>query len=104
MSAVQIQQHANSVVLRVVGEFTFSINREFREAYKSHPDADSFTVDLSQASYMDSAGLGMLVQLRDFAGGTPEAVSIAGANGVIKNILEVANFNKLFRLKSANTV
>lgn len=98
MSQVLVNKQSERVTLSVVGEFTFGMNREFREAYKANAGAAGFVIDLSQSTYMDSAGLGMLVQLRDFAGGNKASVSITGANETIHNILQVAKFNKLFEI------
>ena len=100
MSSVRVTEHTDKVVLTVDGDFTFELNREFREAYKAHAGKRCFEVDLTSAHYMDSAGLGMLVQLREFAGGENACVSITGTNGTIQSILEVANFERLFRLSA----
>jgi len=47
---------------------------------------------------MDSAGLGMLIQLRDFAGGQAASIRLVGLNDTIRTILNVANFSRLFEL------
>ena len=45
---------------------------------------------------MDSAALGMLLQWREHAGGKRQAVRLANAQPVIRDILAVANFDQLF--------
>lgn len=50
--------------LSVSGRFTFHIHREFNDALKAiEPQAKRVTIDLSTTEYMDSAGLGLLVQM-----------------------------------------
>ena len=85
-------------MLSIEGDFTFDLHQKFRNAYKGYEKNQRFTVDLSKANYMDSSGLGMLVQLREFAGGDSAHVKITGANEVISQVLAVAKFNKLFTL------
>ena len=79
-------------------DFVFDVNREFREAYRQSPADRSFVVDLSRSSYMDSAGLGMLIQLRDYAGGGQARIRLTGVNDTIRSILSVANFERLFEI------
>lgn len=98
MGKVTVLQTNECLVLGIDGEFTFDLNRDFRDAYKTSPGKTRYTVDLGKTRYMDSAGLGMLVQLREFAGGSGGQVTIKGAHGATRKILEVANFGKLFKL------
>lgn len=75
----------------------FDLNRQFRDAYQSLPAKTPVTVDLSGADYIDSAGLGMLIRLREHAGDASNAVTIKGANPTVQQILDVANFHQLFK-------
>lgn len=98
MSSIQVSELGENVTIRIRGDFTFEINHTFRESYKAFPKSKCFHVDLSETNYIDSAGLGMLVQLREYAGGNSACVSIVGANTVVLSILSVANFQKLFKM------
>jgi anti-anti-sigma factor len=100
MSAVITRVQDGNVVLAVTRDFTFDLNQHFRAAYKAHPPATPFVVDLTQAGYMDSAGLGMLLQLREFAGGSQSRVTIRGCNEVLREILKIANFERLFQIQA----
>lgn len=89
----------SELTIEVEGRFDFSAHLEFRKAYeKSAPKPKKFTVDMSRASYLDSSALGMLLLLRDFAGGDSAQVSIANCSPEVKNILTVSNFDQLFKL------
>lgn len=87
----------SQVVISVDGRFDFSQHKAFREAYKdSDGKSTSFVIDLSDASYLDSSALGMLLLLREFVGCDPKRVKIMGANDDVARVLKIANFDKLF--------
>jgi anti-anti-sigma factor len=48
---------------------------------------------------MDSSALGMLLQLREHAGGSNQSVLIRNCNPEIAEILRISNFNKLFTME-----
>lgn len=102
MSNISTSEKNHELTLSIEGEFSFSMHRDFRESYKHHPDIRGYTVDLSRATYIDSAGLGMLVQLQQYAGHSHRPVSITGAHDVVAEILQIARFDKLFRIASVN--
>lgn len=86
------------VLLKVSGRFDFSSHREFSSAYKQFPKADrQFVVDLSATDYMDSSSMGMLLQLREHASAA-KPVTLANPNEMVREILQIANFDKLFTI------
>jgi HptB-dependent secretion and biofilm anti anti-sigma factor len=98
-----MQAHVTStegrVVIRLEGRFDFSAHREFREAVDSalkEGGGRELVVDLAGVEYLDSSALGMLLMLRDRARGGGRSVSLANGRGAVKQVLEIANFNKLF--------
>lgn len=98
MSQIALSSDNGAYKIVIAGKFTFDRNTEFRVAYKQVPANHPITVDLSRTDYMDSAGLGMLVRLREHAGSGRTAITLAGANPTIRNILDVANFDRLFTI------
>ncbi len=86
------------VTIHVSGRFDFSAHREFMGAYKEYAKGEkSFIVDLEGAEYMDSSAMGMLLQLRDH--GTPGGeIALINANEGVREILRIANFDKLFTI------
>ena len=99
MADIHTEQLSDRVVIRIRGDFTFDINREFREAYQAYPPGSRFEVDLSQTRYMDSAGLGMLIRLREHAASNGAPVTLSGAAATVHTILDVANFSRLFDIR-----
>ncbi|MBI2235929.1 MAG: STAS domain-containing protein [Magnetospirillum sp.] len=53
-------------------------------------------IDLNQLDYMDSAGLGMLLTLRDGAERAGIEVRLTRAKGEVKELLTLACFDSLF--------
>jgi anti-anti-sigma factor len=47
---------------------------------------------------LDSSALGMLLMLRDKMSGVNKDVSLTGVQGNVKQVLDIANFGKLFRI------
>ncbi len=87
------------LTIEVEGRFDFSAHLDFRKAYeKSAPKPKKYVIDMGRASYLDSSALGMLLLLRDFAGGDTAQVSISHCSPEVKNILTVSNFDQLFQL------
>jgi len=87
------------VTIHVSGRFDFSSHQPFLEAYQGHPKGErQFEVDLAETEYMDSSALGMLLQLRDHAAKEGGNIRLINANDSVRQILEIANFSKLFDL------
>lgn len=99
MSNIALSNRNGVPTITIQGSFTFDENRHFRDVYEQIPRNKPVAVDLSRTDYMDSAGLGMLLRLREHAGNDPKSVRLVGANDTVKLILEVANFGRLFTLE-----
>lgn len=98
--AVQSAVTGDEVRISVDGRFDFSVHREFRDAYRDTDGPSSrYRVDLARVEYLDSSALGMLLLLKEFAGGDRGRVAIEHCQPEVKKILEVANFHRLFELR-----
>lgn len=88
-----------TVTITVSGRFDFTVHEEFRSAYENTaPASTRYVVDLGFTDYVDSSALGMLLLLREHAGGAAERVALKGARPDVKKILSIANFDKLFAM------
>lgn len=56
-------------------------------------------VDFSALTYMDSAGLGFLLTLREKATAARATVVLAKPTGIVKDILDLARFDTLFAIR-----
>ena len=87
--------------IKLSGRFDFNTHREFRGAYEplvAESDIRMVTVDFSGVDYLDSSALGMLLMLRDKLGGANKEVVLTGVRGNVKQVLDIANFRKLFQI------
>jgi HptB-dependent secretion and biofilm anti anti-sigma factor len=94
-----VLMEAGKAVIKLIGRFDFNTHREFRGAYEPLIcDAAIHTVivDLSSVDYLDSSALGMLLMLRDKLGGANKEIALMGVRGNVKQVLDIANFGKLF--------
>ena len=87
-------------VIRLEGRFDFNAHRDFRDAIDTvlASPASVIVVDFDAVEYLDSSALGMLLMLRDRAKGAAREVSLTRCRGVAKQILDIANFGKLFSI------
>ncbi len=76
--------------------------RAFKSAYEGQigsSEISAIEIDLGNVDYLDSAALGMLLLLRDQASGTHKTVILSNCHGVVQQILDIANFKKLFTIQ-----
>ena len=79
------------------GRFDFSSHQDFRKAYENADiSPEKYIVDMNATTYLDSSALGMLLLLRDFAGGDHANIRIINCNDDVKKILTISNFEQLF--------
>ena len=93
-------RHDNTTVIKVKGRFDFSCHASFREAYANAPNGCEFVIDMDEASYMDSAALGMLLLLREHVQQQGGRVSITNCRGQTYDVLQIANFHRLFKIQT----
>ena len=90
---------SQKLTISIEGRFDFSAHKEFRECYESlESRPDSYLVDMASANYIDSSALGMLLLLRDHAGGDQADVEIVNCSADVRKILTISNFDQLFTI------
>lgn len=92
---------AGKAVIKLAGRFDFNTHRDFRGAYEpliTDADVRTVNVDFSAVDYLDSSALGMLLMLRDKLSGANKEVALTGVRDNVKQVLDIANFSKLFKI------
>lgn len=95
-----ISNDGKELVIAVVGRFDFHQHDEFRQVL-DHVKGKSFaniTLDLGAVDDLDSSALGMMLLLRDSFGGDKAGIRIVRCRSEIREMLEMANFQGLFKL------
>lgn len=95
---VSHQGNDRRVVLQ--GHFTFTDNHKFKQIMQlmEQPDIRSITLDFAGVEFIDSAGLGMLLLLRDECQSRSLSISISSARGQVEKIFLLSRFDQLFTL------
>ena len=100
---ISVSHGSDATTISIKGRFNFEMHSQFRTAYQSEAkDQDGknlkYLIDLAGTEYIDSSALGMLLLLREEAGGNESDIEIVNARPEIRKILETANFQRLFKI------
>ena len=96
-----VQPEGNRVRIALKGRFDFSAHRTFRESYAQllgSNDVCEVEVDFGAVEYLDSCALGMLLMLREKAQAANKRILLSNCKGSVRQVLEIANFSKLFAI------
>ena len=96
-----VTKDGNRVLIQLSGRFDFNTHREFRAAVEplaTDTGVAGVTIDFSDVEYLDSSALGMLLMLRDRMNASRKEVALSGVHGNVKQVLDIANFSKLFKI------
>lgn len=92
----------SKAILDLNGRFDFHSHRDFRAAYEKALETTGVReveINFTAVDYLDSSALGMLLLLREKAEAMGKLVVLAGLQGTVKQVLDIANFGKLFSVK-----
>jgi anti-anti-sigma factor len=98
---ITVEKKDETARLTLNGRFDFSSHREFRNACDEAlqiPEIKVIEVDFRHVDYLDSSALGMLLLLREKAHNANLKVSLTNCTGLVQQVLEVANFQRLFTI------
>lgn len=102
--AISVQIRENVARISMSVRFDFQAHREFKEAYAPLMDIANVReveVEMSKVEYLDSSALGMLMLLNERAKTANKSVTLLSPSEVVAQVLEVANFGKIFNIKYA---
>lgn len=88
----------NKIELSIKGRFDFNDHSEFRNSYRNENPSAQYIVNMQNADYLDSSALGMLLLLREHAGGENANISIINTPAEIMKIFKISNFESLFSI------
>ena len=93
-------EDGSTLNIHIDGRFDFSSHQAFRDAYEGADNrVERYVVDMTNTTYLDSSALGMLLLLRDFAGGDDASVTLTHCNDDVRRILTISNFEQLFDIR-----
>lgn len=94
--------HDNTVRIILNGRFDFNSQRQFRSTYDAPLNDNAvhtLEIDLGDVEYLDSSALGMLLLLKERTANAKKELVLANCRGTVQQVLEVANFHKLFTMR-----
>lgn len=95
----RLSEDGEELTISIAGRFDFSSHQAFRDAYERVPGRPRrYLIDLREATYLDSSALGMLLLLRDHAGGERARIQLINSSPEVRKILSISNFEQLFRI------
>jgi anti-anti-sigma factor len=96
-----VSSDSKTLTIEVDGRFDASSLDEFRKCYETLASQAPacYVVDLKNAVYLDSSALGMLLVLRDYAGGESAKIIISNCSPEVKKIFSISSFEQLFTIR-----
>ena len=95
-----VSHDGQALTISVKGRFDFSSSFMFRNAYERQDDQPkTFFIDLKESDYLDSSALGVLLALRDYAGGNSSDIRIINCTPDVKKIFVTTKLDELFTVE-----
>ncbi len=100
MMTVESQMDVTSkhITIQIEGAFGFNLVQDFRRSYNDRQDY-RFTIDLRKVDYIDSAGLGMLLNMHNYLGQEDGNIRITNTLPQVRKILTISRFDKKFSIE-----
>jgi anti-anti-sigma factor len=101
MLQVTVKKEPGKATLQLSGRFNFESHAVFKNAYSpliGEGGLESLVIDFGRVDYIDSSALGMLLMVRDKLTGLNQKIVLANSGGAVREVLQVANFGKIFNL------
>lgn len=92
-----LKEQGDKVVIAFTGELVLSDEEEFRglsERVHEMP-IKHCSVDITGLEFMDSAGLGLLLVLKEMTEENGASISLKVADGPVREILDISEFESL---------
>ena len=94
---ISVNRTEQVTTVQVSGRFDFRCVKPFHALLVDAPR--EWVIDLKEVDYVDSAALGLLLLIRDQAGGDAGSVTLRGAHGHPRDVLLMAKFDQMFRIE-----
>lgn len=91
--------NGEGLVISVVGRFNLELHKPFRKAFEGETTRyKRYAVNMAKCTGIDSAGLGMLLILRDYTQLNRDDLRLLQCPADVRQVLSYANFNQLFTI------
>ena len=101
----RLSEDKKELTLVLSGKFDYTCHQGFNSSYSSvSPTPEKYILDVNEVTSMDSSALGMLLLLRNHAGGDnaeKSKVTIVNARNEVFKLLSSCKFDELFEIHAA---
>lgn len=96
-----LSDNGEVLTISIEGRFDASSLEQFRRSFENVDagEVKRYLVDLAETVHLDSSALGMLLVLRDHAGGDKADISIVNCSPEVKKIFAISSFEQLFTIQ-----
>lgn len=94
----QVDSTTKHITIMIEGAFGFNLVQDFRRTYSDRQEF-RFTIDLRKVDYIDSAGLGMLLNMHNYLGQQDGTIRITNTLPQVRKILTISRFDKKFDIE-----
>ena len=95
--SITVKSTSDSITIILGKQLDFSSVEEFRRAY-SDQDMKTCIIDFRDTEYMDSSGLGMLLNMKRHLKGKTEDIRLINCRPQVKKILLISRFELKFTI------
>lgn len=96
--SISTRVFGDTLTISIGDKFNFDVVEEFREAYVEN-EASKYVVDFRNAVYMDSSGLGMLLNMRRAVNANTADITLINCRDQVKKVLLISKFEMKFTIK-----
>jgi anti-anti-sigma factor len=95
-----IDNHGGHITARLSGQFIFTDHPTFKPILLAAENSavNAISIDISRVEFIDSAGLGMLLLLRDMCEKHQKKLMILRPSGQVKKVFDISKFEHLFTI------
>jgi len=94
----EVDSEAKQVTIFVKGAFGFNLIHEFRRCYSDKREYQ-FIIDLRKVDYIDSAGLGILINMQNYLEQSDGAIRLTNTLPQVRKVLAISRFDKKFKIE-----
>ncbi|SRR6266481_2432348 len=96
MSKLTIHELGEAIVFRCIGRIGFGECHILRHVVFSHPHIAIAVLDMAQVTKMDAAGLGLLVELRNWASAKRIQLKLLNLTPRVADLLNITQLTPIF--------
>lgn len=95
----QLSPNGRELTIAITGRFDFNVRPALTTALEDVDLANvEITIDLGKSDYIDSSALGMLLILREKAGGSDASITLANCKPATLELLKMSKCDELFEV------